>query len=160
VTYDGSPIRAQAGVAVVDRLSDSIVVKADPDSIMDVIADFDTYLEWQDEIKDVEVLETDDDGWATRVRFKVDAMITEVNYVLAYTYTDTAMRWTLVEADKLKSQQGSYELADQGDGTTLVTYNLELEPSIKVPSMIRKQGTKRIATAALKSLKRRVESGA
>lgn len=143
---------------MVESISDSIVISADPDTIMDVIADFDTYPQWQDEVKEVEVLDTDADGWATRVRFKVDAMITEANYVLAYTYEDTAMRWTLVEADKLKSQEGSYELADQGDGTTLVTYNLELEPAIKVPSMIRKQGTKRIANAALKSLKKRVES--
>ena len=142
---------------MVDRLSDSIVVNADPDTIMDVIADFEAYPQWQDEIKEVEVLDTDDDGWGTRVRFKVEAMITEANYVLAYTYEDAAMHWTMVEADKLKSQEGSYELADQGDGTTLVTYNLALEPSIKVPSMIRKQGVKRIANAALKSLKRRVE---
>ena len=145
---------------MVERLAESIVVNADPDAIMDVIADFDTYTEWQDEIKEVEILDTDDDGWATRVRFKVDAMITEANYVLDYTYEDTAMRWTMVEADKLKSQEGSYELTDQGDGTTLVTYNLELEPAIKVPSMIRKQGIKRVANAALKSLKRRVESQA
>ena len=144
---------------MVESLSDSIVVNADSDTIMDVIADFDAYPEWQDEIKEVEVLVTDADGWGTRVRFKVDAMITEANYVLDYTYEDAAMRWTMVEADKLKSQAGSYELTDQGDGTTLVTYNLELEPAIKVPSMIRKQGTKRIANAALKSLKRRVESG-
>lgn len=143
---------------MVDSLTDSIVVKADPDTIMDVIADFDAYPEWQDEIKEVEVLATDDDGWATQVRFKVDAMITEANYVLNYTYEDTAMHWTLVEADKLKSQVGSYELTDQGDGTTLVTYSLELEPSIKVPAIVRKQGTKRIANAALKSLKRHVES--
>ncbi len=144
---------------MVERLEERIVINADPDEIMDVIADFDTYREWQPEIKEVEVLETDEDGWASRVRFKVDAMITEANYVLDYTYEDDAMRWTLVEADKLKSQEGAYELTDQGDGTTLVTYTLELEPSIKVPAMIRKQGTKRIANAALKSLKRRVESG-
>jgi ribosome-associated toxin RatA of RatAB toxin-antitoxin module len=144
---------------VVESLQESIVVKADPDAIMDVIADFEAYPEWQDEVKEVEVLDTDDDGWATRVRFRVDAMITEANYVLDYTYEDDAMRWTLVEADKLKSQEGSYELVDEGDGTTTVTYTLELEPSIKVPSVIRKQGTRRIATAALKSLKKRVEAG-
>ncbi len=142
---------------MVDVLSDSIVVNADPDTIMDVIADFDAYPQWQDEVKEVEILDTDADGWATRVRFKIDAMITEVNYVLDYTYEDTAMRWTLVEADKIKSQQGSYELEEQGDGSTLVVYNLEVEPGIKVPSIVRKQGTKRIANAALKSLKRRVE---
>lgn len=143
---------------MVDVVRDSIVVNADPDSIMDVIADFDAYPEWQDEVKEVEILDTDDDGWATRVRFKVDAMITTVNYVLDYTYDDTAMHWTLVEADKIKSQQGSYELTDQGDDTTLVEYDLELEPAFKVPSMVRKQGQKRIAQTALRALKKRVEN--
>jgi uncharacterized membrane protein len=143
---------------VVDVVKDSIVVNADADTIMDVIADFDAYPQWQDEVKEVEVLDTDSDGWATRVRFRIDAMITEVTYVLDYTYEDTAMRWTLAEADKIKSQEGSYELEDQGDGTTLVVYNLEVEPAFKVPSIVRRQGTKRIAHAALKALKKRVES--
>ena len=143
-----------------DVVNDSIVVNADPDSVMDVIADFDSYTQWQDEIKEVEILETDEDGWGTKVRFRVDAMIAQVNYVLAYTYEDNAMRWTMVEGDKVKRNDGSYELTDQGDGTTLVSYNLEVEPGIKVPSMVRKQAEKRIANAALKALKRRVESSA
>lgn len=142
-----------------DVVRDSIVVKADTDSIMEVIADFEAYPDWQDEIKEVEILESDDDGWATRVRFKVDAMVMTVNYVLDYTYEDTAMRWTLVSSDKIKSQTGSYELDDQGDGSTMVVYNLEVEPAVKIPAMVRKQAEKRIASAALKSLKRRVEYG-
>ncbi len=143
-----------------ESVSDSIVVDADPDTIMDVIADFEAYPQWQDEIKAVEILDTDADGWATRVRFRVDAMITEVNYVLDYDYTDTTMRWTMVEADKLRSNEGSYTLEDQGDGTTLVRYDLSIEPSIRVPGMIRKQGQRRIVHGALQALKQRVESGA
>ena len=143
-----------------DVVNDSIVVNADPDSVMDVIADFDAYTDWQDEIKEVEILETDEDGWGTKVRFRVDAKIAQVNYVLSYTYEDAAMRWTMVEGDKVKRNDGSYELTDQGDGTTLVSYNLEVEPGIKIPSMVRKQAEKRIAHGALKALKRRVESSA
>ncbi|MPZ74067.1 MAG: cyclase [Nitriliruptorales bacterium] len=126
---------------------------------MDVIADFEAYPQWQDEVKEVEVLDTDEDGWATRVRFRVDAMIAEVTYTLDYSYDDNAMRWTMVEGDKVKSNDGSYVLEDQGDGSTLVTYHLELQPGIRVPSMVRRQGQRRIAQAALKSLKRRAESG-
>lgn len=142
-----------------DTVEDSIVVEADPDTIMDVIADFEAYPQWQDEVKEVEVLDTDEDGWATRVRFRVDAMIAEVTYTLDYSYDDNAMRWTMVEGDKVKSNDGSYVLEDQGDGSTLVTYHLELQPGIRVPSMVRRQGQRRIAQAALKSLKRRAESG-
>ena len=142
-----------------DVVRDSIVITADPDSIMDVIADYEAYPDWQDEIKEAEILETDDDGWGTKVRFKVDATIAVVNYVLSYTYTDTSVSWTIVEGDKVKRKEGSYELTDQGDGTTLVEYDLEVEPGIKVPSMLRKQASKRIVRTALEGLKRRVEAG-
>jgi ribosome-associated toxin RatA of RatAB toxin-antitoxin module len=145
---------------VADVVRDSIVISADPDSIMDVIADYEAYPEWQDEIKEVEILETDEDGWGTTVRFKVDATIAVVNYTLAYTYDDNALRWTMVEGDKVKRNEGSYELTEQGDGTTLVEYDLEVEPGIKVPSMLRRQAQKRIVRTALEGLKRRVESAA
>lgn len=141
-----------------DVVQDSIVINADPDTIMDVIVDLDAYPQWQSEIKEVEILETDDDGWATQARFRVDAMVTEVTYVLSYTYTDDAVRWTMLEGDKIKRNEGSYELAEAGEGRTKVSYHLELEPGFKVPSMIRRQGEKRIVKTALHGLKQRVES--
>ena len=143
-----------------DVVADSIVINADPDTIMDVIVDLEAYPQWQSEIKEVEVLDTDEDGWATQARFRVDAMVTEVTYVLAYTYEDNAVHWTLVSSDKIKRNEGSYDLADAGDGTTRVSYRLELEPGFKVPSLLRRQGEKRIAKTALSGLKQRVESSA
>ena len=141
-----------------DVVEDSIVIKSDPDTIMDAIVDLEAYPEWQAEIKEVEILDTDEDGWATRARFRVDAMVTEVIYVLAYTYDDASVSWTMVEGDKLKRNEGSYDLVDVGDGTTRVSYHLELEPAFKVPSMLRKQGSRRIVKTALSGLKQRVES--
>jgi ribosome-associated toxin RatA of RatAB toxin-antitoxin module len=146
-----------------DRLSDvvseSIVIASDPDSIMDVIADFEAYPDWQPEIKEVEVLETDDDGWGTRVRFVVDAKIMKTTLVLEYTYGDNEMRWVLTESDQLKKNDGSYTLEDQGDGTTNVRYDLEVVAGMPLPGMLRRRAAKQIIDAALKSLKHRVESG-
>ena len=143
---------------VADVVEDRIVIAADPDTIMDVIVDLEAYPDWQAEIKEVEILQSDDDGWATQARFRVDAMVAEVSYVLAYTYEDNAVRWTMVEGDKIKRNDGSYELTDRGDGSTEVRYHLQLEPGFKVPSMIRRQGEKRIVKTALQGLKQRVES--
>lgn len=141
-----------------EAVSDSITVQADPDTVMDVIADFEAYPEWQDEIKNVEVLETDDDGWGTKVRFEVDAKVLSMRYVLGYTYGDNQMHWTLVEGDQLRKIDGSYLLHDQGDGTTLVTYDLEVVPAISLPKMLRRKAAQRIVDGALKGMKRRVES--
>lgn len=158
-----------------DSVSEAITVQADPDMVMDVIADFETYPQWQDEIKAVEVLETDDDGWGTKVRFTVDAKIFTTTYVLAYTYSDDAgmaagegsgggrsyaMTWELVEGDQVRKVDGSYRLQEQDDGSTLVTYDLDVEPTISLPGMVKRKAARRIVDSALKGMKRRVEGQA
>jgi ribosome-associated toxin RatA of RatAB toxin-antitoxin module len=145
---------------VTDAVRESIVVQADADAIMDVIADFEAYPRWQEEVKSAEVLESDDDGWATLVRFTVDAKIIRTSYTLAYTYTDTVMSWDLVEGEQVRKLQGAYTLDEQGDGSTLVTYELEVEPTITLPGLLKRKAAKRIVDGALKGMKRRVESGA
>lgn len=141
-----------------EAVSESITVKAGPDAVMDVIADFETYPEWQDEIKDVKVLETDEDGWGITVRYTVDAKVFSMTYVLAYTYTDDAMHWTLVEGDQLRKIDGTYHLKELDDGSTLVTYDLEVVPAITMPKMVRRKAAQRIVDGALKGMKQRVES--
>lgn len=147
-----------------DAVSDRITVQAGADAVMEVIADFEAYPEWQSDIKAVEVLETDEDGWGTRVRFSVDAKIFTTTYVLGYTYLDPdtdgayGMRWRLVQGDQLKKVDGTYLLDDQGDGTTLVTYDLEIVPAISLPKMLRRKAAQRIVDSALSGMKQRVES--
>jgi hypothetical protein len=69
------------------------------------------------------------------------------------------IEWHLVAPSKTqKSQQGSYDLVDDGDGTTTVTYTLEVELSIGMLGMFRRKAEKLIMDTALKQLKRRVES--
>ncbi|HWH31334.1 MAG TPA: SRPBCC family protein [Egibacteraceae bacterium] len=141
-----------------ETVRESILVKADADTIMDVIADFDAYPDWQPDFKSVEVLETDDDGWATKVRFVLDAMIMTTSYTLAYTYTDTSMSWHLVEGEQVRKVDGSYTLEDAGGGQTKVTYQLEVDPTISVPGILKRKATKKIVDSALKGMKQRVES--
>jgi ribosome-associated toxin RatA of RatAB toxin-antitoxin module len=143
-----------------DTVRDSIDVEAGPDAVMDVIADFEAYPEWQPDITDVEILETDEDGWGTLVRFIVDARVFRATLVLSYTYTDTEMRWVLVEGEGVKRNDGVYLLEDLGGEATRVTYELTTEPSIPVPALLRRQGARKIVSGALKGMKRRVEDGA
>jgi hypothetical protein len=77
--------------------------------------------------------------------------------VLDYTYTDTSMEWVLVEGDGVRRNDGRYDLRDLGDGTTEVTYALEVEPAVPVPGLIRRKAAKRIIDGALAGMKRRVE---
>jgi ribosome-associated toxin RatA of RatAB toxin-antitoxin module len=138
-------------------VEDRIVVAADVDAVFDVITDFDAYPQWQAEIEEAEILETGPDGRGTRVRFLVDATVIKARLVLDYTYTDTSMEWVLVEGDGVRRNDGRYDLRDLGDGTTEVTYALEVEPAVPVPGLIRRKAAKRIIDGALAGMKRRVE---
>jgi ribosome-associated toxin RatA of RatAB toxin-antitoxin module len=143
---------------VADTVQESIVIEADADTIMDFIADFEAYADWQDEVRDVEILEEDGDGWATRVRYLVDARILATEFVLEYTYAENEMRWRLIDSDKLRKNDGSYRLEKQGSGMTKVTYELEIEPAVPIPRMVRRQAAKRIVNAALHGMKQRIEA--
>lgn len=140
-----------------DTVTEQVQVQADPDTVFEVIGDFATYPEWQDEVQEAEVLATDDDGWAKRVRFVLDAKIFTTTFVLDYTYTDTTISWTLVDSETLRRNEGSYTLLDRGDGTTDLTYSLVIEPSVPVPGMLRRRAAKRIVDGALLNVKARAE---
>jgi carbon monoxide dehydrogenase subunit G len=143
-----------------DTSTQSIRVHAPLERVAEVICDFPRYPEWADAMKEVEVVEEYEDGYAARVRFVLDAAVMTDDYTLEYAYADDLSRieWHLVAPSKTqKSQRGSYDLVDEGDGTTTVTYTLEVELSIAMLGMFRRKAEKMIMDAALRELKRRVE---
>jgi ribosome-associated toxin RatA of RatAB toxin-antitoxin module len=144
-----------------DRTESSIVVDAAPGDVLDVIAGFDAYPEWTGEVRQAEVLEEDEGGWARQVRFVLDAGALRDTYTLAYTW-DVAedgtgvVSWTLVEAGILKAMDGAYTLAAHGAGTE-VTYELSVEVKMPMLGMLRRKAEKTIIDRALKELKKRAE---
>jgi carbon monoxide dehydrogenase subunit G len=143
-----------------DTSTQSIRVHAPRERVAAVICDFARYPEWADAMKQVEVVEEYEDGYAARVRFVLDAGVMTDDYVLEYAYADDLSRieWELVAPSKTqKFQRGSYDLADDGDSATTVTYTLEVELSIGMLGMFRRKAEKMIMDTALRELKRRVE---
>jgi uncharacterized membrane protein len=144
-----------------DTSTQSIRVSAPMSRVAAVICDFPRYPEWAGAMKQVEVLQEYEDGYAARVRFVLDAGVMADDYTLEYGYAEDLSRieWELVTPSKTqKSQRGSYDLVDEGDGTTTVTYTLEVELSIGMLGMFRRKAEKMIMDTALRELKRRVES--
>jgi uncharacterized membrane protein len=138
----------------------SIVIAAPPARVAEVICDFASYPEWTEELKRVEVVEEYEDGYASQVRFTLDAGVLADEYTLTYEYAEDISRieWHLVEPSKMqKVQDGSYDIEDNGDGTTTVTYTLAVELAVGMLGMFRRKAEKRIMDTALKQLKRRVE---
>jgi uncharacterized membrane protein len=140
-----------------DQSTQSITVDAPAADVMAVIADFPSYPQWVAAAKQVEVLETGDDGRARRVHFVLDAGAVKDDYVLDYTWDgDSKVSWTLVEGQMQKRQEGSYTLVET-DGRTEVTYSITIDLSIPMLGMIKRKAEKVILDTALKELKKRVE---
>jgi uncharacterized membrane protein len=140
-----------------DQSTQSITVDAPAADVMAVVADFPAYPEWVAAAKQVEVLETGDDGRATQVHFVLDAGAVTDDYVLAYTWEgDRRVSWTLVKGQMQKRQDGSYTLVET-DGRTEVTYSITIDLSIPMLGMIKRKAEKVILDTALKELKKRVE---
>jgi ribosome-associated toxin RatA of RatAB toxin-antitoxin module len=144
-----------------DTSTQSIVIKALPAQVAAVITDFPRYPEWVAATKNVEVLEEYEDGYASQVRFDLDAGLVSDEYTLAYEYAEDISRieWRLVEPSRMqKAQEGSYDIDDNGDGTVTVTYTLSVDLAIAMLGMFKRKAEKVIMDTALTELKRRVES--
>jgi ribosome-associated toxin RatA of RatAB toxin-antitoxin module len=144
-----------------DESTQSIVIHAAPEKILAVIADFDAYPDWANGVKRTEVLQADEDGRATQVRFNIDQGPIKDEYVLAYDWAPdgTSVSWTLVKGNMQKSQHGSYRL-ENSDGGTTVTYTLSVQLVVPMIGLFRRKAEKMIMDTALKELKRRVENAA
>jgi ribosome-associated toxin RatA of RatAB toxin-antitoxin module len=145
-----------------DRTESRIAIEAEPGAVLDVIADFDSYPEWAGEVKKVQVISEDGDGWADQVEFTLNAGAIKDTYVLEYDW-DVAedgtgvISWTLVSAQVLKAMNGSYTLEADGTGTA-VTYRLSVDVKIPMLGMLKRKAEKVIIDTALKELKKRVEA--
>ncbi|HEY7564174.1 MAG TPA: SRPBCC family protein [Acidimicrobiia bacterium] len=141
-----------------DGTVDSIEIKASPAEIFAVASDLDSYPTWATGVKEIEVLEHDEEGRARRARFVVDGMVKEITYVLRYTYQEpNEMRWVAEPGDDLKQLEGSYVFNELADGRTEVVYGLKVEPSFTIPGFLRRQAERQLIGTALRGLRKRVE---
>jgi carbon monoxide dehydrogenase subunit G len=144
-----------------ERTEGSTEIRATPQEVMAVIADFEAYPEWASGVRQAEVRKRDAKGRGTEVYFHVSSMGFEAKYTLAYSYKarDAGVSWTTREAlAGVKDIQGEYALASGESGTSVV-YRLALDPSISLPGFLRRQAEKQIINTALGGLKKRVEGG-
>ena len=145
-----------------DSTRSTITIDAPPSEIIDVIADLEAYPEWVKDMKHVEILSEDGDGWPDRARFTLDAGPIKDTYSLDYTWEVDedglgAVSWTLVEATFLKAMDGTYTLEQVGEGQTHVIYDLAVDINIPMLGMIKRKAAKVITDTALKELKKRCE---
>ncbi|MBX6391129.1 MAG: SRPBCC family protein [Frankia sp.] len=142
-----------------DHAQSSIIINAKPATVMATIADIANYPTWVGQIEQTQILEVGPQGRPARARFRVNAVVVKDEFVNEYTwYGDEKVTWSQVEGQAMAAQEGSYTLRDLGEGRTEVTYDLTAELKIKIPGLLRRRIQNGIVDAALKDLKKHVES--
>ncbi|WP_462186436.1 MULTISPECIES: SRPBCC family protein [unclassified Frankia] len=142
-----------------DHARSTIVINAQPAAVMGAIVDISAYPTWIGQIEEAEILDMGPDGRPRRARFRINAVVIKDEFVNEYTWKgDDQVVWSMVDGQAMSSQDGSYTLRDLGDGSTEVTYDLTAETKIKIPGLLRRKVQSGIVDAALKDLKKYVES--
>ena len=140
------------------RAEHSLVVQASPQACFDALTDYGTFPDWQQAVKSVEVVTRYSDGRGREVAFEIDAKVRRVAYRLEYSYDEPHLiTWDYLGGD-VKDVDGEYTLEDHGDGTTLATYSLALDPGVWLPSPVAKVLNDQVMKRSVEDLKRRVES--
>jgi len=142
-----------------ERATEQIVIDATAEELLRVLLDFERYPTWAADIKDVEILERDDEDRGTLVAYRAAAMGQSARYTLAYDYSDIphSMSWKLTEGSIMRVLDGSYTFEAQ-DGGTLVTYHLEVDLIVPIPGFVKRRAEGKIMGTALRELKKFVES--
>jgi ribosome-associated toxin RatA of RatAB toxin-antitoxin module len=143
---------------VPQRATESITVSALPETIYRVVTDFEHYDEWVTDLKRVEVLTRDDQGRGLEVEFRAAAFGRSTTYTLHYDYAHAPaeLSWHQVQGDLTETLNGRYRFEPAGDETN-VTYDLEVELLVPIPTFIKSRAAYRIQTQALRELKAQAE---
>ncbi|PID96301.1 MAG: cyclase [Actinomycetales bacterium] len=141
----------------------SILIDADPGMVLDIIADFEAYPEWASDVKRVEVLCEEGDGWEDRVEYTLDAGVIRDTYVLEYEWNMAddgtgVVSWQLVDARVLRTMNGSYTIARHRRGGTKVTYRLAVDLYPPLLGVLKRLAEEQIVNSALRELKVRAEA--
>ena len=140
------------------RATESIVVNAPSEVVYRVVTDFANYASWVSDLKRIEVLESDAAGRALEVEFRAAAFGRSTTYALRYDYSRAPeqLSWTQTHGDLTETLQGQYRFEPDARGTK-VTYDLEVELLVPIPTFVKSRAAQRIQTQALRELKAQAE---
>jgi len=134
-------------------------IAAPLEQVWAALVDFERYPTWARDLKQVDVLERDDDGRGVDVRYRAAGFGRSTTYVLRYSYDEAPRRlpWVLVRGDITRRLDGAYALEALDDGRTNIVYDLVVELVVPLPGFIKHRAEHKIMHTALRELQAHVE---
>jgi uncharacterized membrane protein len=134
-----------------------IEISVPPEVCFEAITDYETFTEWQQPVRAVEVLDRYPDGLGRTVELTVDAKVREVHYRLRYHY-DRPHRiwWDFLEGRGIEHIEGEYLFEPIEDGT-LATYRVGIDPGVRVPGFLARRLNEGVMRSSVEELKAEAE---
>ena len=115
----------------------SVEIDAPIERCFDIASDVERAPDWQDSLKDAEVLERDPDRRPLLVETQSDAKVKTVKAVLRFSYDEpTGITWEQEKGD-VKSLVGWWKFEDLDGGRTRATYGLDVDPGRMLGMLLR-----------------------
>jgi hypothetical protein len=143
-----------------DLSSSTITIDVPVADVQAALFALDQYPTWSSAIKASEVVESDDQGRATKVKMTIDAGMMKDRVILDYDWSNAPAKlsFSLDDADLLTGMDGSYSIKAIDEDTTQVTYELGVSLSMPIPAMMRTKAEKTTIDQALAQLKAALEA--
>lgn len=105
------------------------------DALWDVITDYEGYLDFVEGLESLEI--TKKEGKDTYANYVVSMFGKKVHYTLKHTENPKkSLKWTMVEGEFFKSNDGGWDLKAKGDDQVEATYTVDVGFPLLVPKSI------------------------
>lgn len=138
-------------------VSKTVEVSAPAEQIMSIVADFEAYPEWNEEIKGCWILARYDDGRPSQLRLDTSVQGMDGTYIQAVYYPGANQIQTVMQQGDLFSKQEQVFAVVEMGATTLLTVDLDVEVSMPVPAMMVKKVVNDALDHLANNLKTRAE---
>jgi len=120
-------------------VSTTLEVAAPAEAIMGIVADFESYPLWNEEIKGCWVLARYDDGRPSQLRLDVVVQGQSGTFITAVYYPDeNQIQTVLQQGEFFEKQEQKFSVVPIG-ATSLLTVDLDVETKLPIPSQMVKK---------------------
>lgn len=120
-------------------VSKTVEVNADATAILQIVADFESYPEWNEEVSAVYVLARYHDGRPSQLRVDTSIQGHQGSYIQAVYYPSAAQIQTVLQQGDLFTKQDQLFSVVAMGPSSLLTVDLEVETSLAVPNLMVKK---------------------
>jgi len=120
-------------------VSKTVEVNAAAESILAIVADFESYPQWNDEVKGVWVLARYHDGRPSQLRIDTEVQGRQGTYIQAVYYPGPAQIQTVMQQGELFTKQHQLFSVVAMGPSSLLTVDLDVETSLAVPGAMMKK---------------------